>query len=123
MRKDCGPPSSRFLPNLWDQRYGNMVYHMPKLKATFTLDEQTVARLGRTAKQLSMPKSQVVREAIGEYSARIGRLGEEERLRLLRTFDEVVPAIPERAAPEVEREIREVREARRTGGRWGSDKA
>ena len=95
---------------------------MPKLKVTFTLDEQTVARLGRTAKQLSMPKSQVVREAIGEYSARIGRLGEEERLRLLRTFDEVVPAIPERPAAEVDREIEQVREARRTGGRWGRDK-
>jgi len=96
---------------------------MPSVKVTFTLDERTVARLRRAAEQLSMPKSQVVREAIGEYSARIGRLGEEERLRLLLTFDEVVPAIPERPAAEVEREIREVREARRTRGRWGSDKA
>jgi len=94
-----------------------MVYHMTSIKVTFTLDERTVARLGRTAKQLSMPKSQVVREAIGEYSARIGRLGEDERLRLLRTFDEVVPAIPERPAADVEREIREVRKARRAGGR------
>ncbi len=73
---------------------------------------------------MSMPKSQVVREAIGEYSARIGRLGEEERLRLLRTFDEVVPAIPERPAAEVEREIREVQKARRAGRRRpGSEEA
>ncbi len=66
---------------------------------------------------MSMPKSQVVREAIGEYSARIGRLGEEERRRLLRTFDEVVPAIPDRPAAEVDREINETRKARRAGGR------
>ena len=101
-----------------------MVYHMPSVKVTFTLDERTVARLRRAAERMSVPKSQVVREAIGEYSARIGRLGEEERLRLLRTFDEVVPAIPERPAAEVEREIREVRKARRAGGRRpGSEEA
>ena len=101
-----------------------MVYHMPSVKVTFTLDERTVARLRRAAERMSMPKSQVVREAIGEYSTRIGRLSEEERLRLLRTFDEVVPAIPERPAAEVEREIREVRKARRAGGRRpGSEEA
>ncbi len=97
---------------------------MTSVKVTFTLDERTVARLRRAAERMSMPKSQIVREAIGEYSARIGRLGEEERLRLLRIFDEVVPAIPERPAAEVEREIREVRKARRAGGRRpGSEEA
>jgi predicted DNA-binding protein len=94
-----------------------MVYNMPSIKVTFTLDESTVGRLGRTAERLGMPKSQVVREAIREYSDRIGRLGEDERLRLLRTFDEMVPAIPARPAEEVEREIEEVRDARRAGDR------
>ncbi len=90
---------------------------MTSIKVTFTLDERTVGRITRTAERLNMPKSQVVREAVGEYSARVGRLGEEERLRLLRTFDEVVPAVPSRPAAEVDREIEEVREARHAGGR------
>lgn len=90
---------------------------MSSVKVTFTLDERTVGRIARTAERLSMPKSQVVREAIGEYSARIGRLSEEERRRLLHTFDEVVPAVPERSAEEADREIEEVREARHAGGR------
>jgi hypothetical protein len=92
---------------------------MPSVKVTFTLDERTVGRLARTAARLGMPKSQVVRESIREYSARIGRLGEEERLRLLRTFDEVVPAVPERPAAEVDHEIEQVRDARHAGGRRG----
>ena len=96
-----------------------MVYHMSSVKVTFTLDERTVHRLARTAARLSKPKSQVVREAIREYSDRVGRLGEEERLRLLRTFDEVVPAVPERPAAEVDQEIERLREARRGGGRRG----
>lgn len=91
---------------------------MPSVKVTFTLDERTVGRLARTAARLGMPKSQVVRESIREYSARLGRLGEEERLGLLRTFDEVVPAVPGRPAAEVDREIEQVREARHAGGRW-----
>ena len=95
---------------------------MASVKVTFTLDENTVARLRRTAEQLGMPKSRVVREAIREYSTRIGRLGEEERLRLLRAFDEIVPKIPERPLEEVEREIRGVRKARRAGGRSSGSK-
>jgi len=84
---------------------------------TFTLDEETAARLRQAAERMSMPKSQVVREAIRDYSERVGRLSEHERLRLLRSFDELVPKIPARPVGEVEREIREVRDARRRGGR------
>ncbi len=84
---------------------------------TFTLDEETAARLRQAAERMSMPKSQVVREAIRDYSERIGRLSERERLRLLRTFDEMVPRIPSRPVRDVEREIRDVRDARRGGGR------
>ncbi len=64
-----------------------------------------------------IPKSQVVREAIGEYSANLGRLSEEERERMLRVLDEALARIPMRPQEEVEREIREVRDARRAGGR------
>lgn len=87
------------------------------IKVTFTLDDQTVARLRRTAERLGKAKSQVVREAIEDYSQRIGRLSEGERLRLLSAFDELLPHIPERPVSEVEKELREIRRARRGGGR------
>ncbi len=100
------------MPYIW-----YYVSTMASTKVTFTLDEKTVARLNRAAQRLHMPKSQVVREAIGEYSARIGRLSDEERVRMLKVFDEAVARIPKRPQEEVEREIREVRDARRAGGR------
>ncbi len=90
---------------------------MSSKKVTFTLDETTVARLARMAARLGMPKSQVVREAIGEYSARIGRLSDEERLRMLKVLDEAVDRSPRRPQKEVEEEIRAIRESRRGGGR------
>lgn len=90
---------------------------MAATKVTFTLDQPTVARLAEAAARLAMPKSQVVREAILEYYDRIGRLSERERLSLLRTFDDVVPRIPAREAGEVERELKALRRARRSGGR------
>jgi predicted transcriptional regulator len=90
---------------------------MASTKVTFTLDEKTIGRLNRAAGFLRIPKSQVVREAIGEYSANLGRLSEEERERMLRVLDEALARIPMRPQEEVEREIREVRDARRAGGR------
>jgi hypothetical protein len=86
-------------------------------KATFTLDEDTVNRLRVAADRLGKPKSQVVREAIQDYSRRGGRLSEGERLRLLKVFDELVPGIRERPLAEVEKELDLVRRARRGGGR------
>lgn len=90
---------------------------MAKRKVTFTLDAATLSRLRRTAERLSKPQSEVVREAIRDYSERIGRLSEAERLALLERFDELVPRIPSRPLREVDEEIRNIREARRTGGR------
>ena len=87
------------------------------VKMTFTLDEATAARLNQAAERLSRPKSQVVREAVGEYSANLGRLSEEERDRMLKVLDDYVAAGPTRPREEVERELREIREARRGGGR------
>lgn len=86
------------------------------VKLTFSLDETTVEQLRRAADRLGKPQSQVVREAIHDYAARIGKLSEEERVRLLKIFDTVVPAIPRRPLREVEREIAEVRQARRQAG-------
>ncbi|HXV60984.1 MAG TPA: ribbon-helix-helix protein, CopG family [Vicinamibacteria bacterium] len=90
---------------------------MATRKVTFTLDIETVARLRRASERLSKPQSAVVREAIRDYSDRIGRLSEAERLALLERFDELVPRIPRRPLREVEKELDELREARRTGGR------
>ena len=90
---------------------------MSMVKVTFTLDEQTVRSLRGTAARLKRPQSQVVREAVMDYAARAGRLSESERLRLLKAFDQVVPAIPPRSARQVDEELREIRTARRRGGR------
>lgn len=90
---------------------------MATTKVTFTLDQGTLTRLQEAAARLARPKSQVVREAILEFYERIGRLSERERLRLLRTFDEVVPRIPTRAVRKVEQELKDLRRARRAGGR------
>jgi hypothetical protein len=90
---------------------------MASAKVTFTLDPATIARLQDAATRLSLPKSEVVREAIQEFHDRIGHLSERERLRLLRTFDEVVPRIPARSLRNVENELSALRRARRAGGR------
>ena len=90
---------------------------MATVKVTFTFDRETIARLEDAADRLALPKSEVVREAILEFHDRIGKLSERERLRLLRTFDEVIPAVPSRDVREVERELRSIRQARRSGGR------
>jgi predicted transcriptional regulator len=87
------------------------------VKATFTLDDETVAVLRKVAERESRPQSQVVREAIREYGARAGRLGEDERRRMLRSIDAFLTQPPTRTAAAVDRELRAVRTARRTGGR------
>jgi len=90
---------------------------MASTKMTFTLDQQTVTRLQEAAERLALPKSEVVREAIHEFFDRMGRLSDRERLKMLRTFDAVVSRIPDRGVRGVERELREIRQARKTGGR------
>jgi hypothetical protein len=90
---------------------------MATTKVTFTLDDATVTRIQEAAERLSLPKSGVVREAVHEFFDRIGRLSDRERLKMLRTFDEVIPRIPSRDVREVESELRAIRRARRSGGR------
>ncbi len=86
-------------------------------KATFTLDPAAQKSLQDAAERLSMSKSEVVREAILEFHARIGQLGERERIAMLRAFDELVPQIPLRSSESADQELAEVREARKAGGR------
>ncbi len=84
---------------------------------TFTLDDETVEALRKTADRLAKPQSAIVREAIREYGARAGRLGEDERRRMLKTIDALLAQPPTRTAAAVERELRDVRAARRHGRR------
>jgi hypothetical protein len=81
------------------------------------LDDQTVARLRRTAARLAEPQSKVVRDAIRDYADRVGRLSEHERLRLLSAIDAIAKRKPTRPGAEVDRELRGIRAARRAGGR------
>ena len=87
------------------------------VKMTFTLDDETVAALRQASERLAKPQSVIVREAIREYGARAGRLSEEERRRMLRSIDAVLTQPPTRTVAAVERELRELRAARRQGGR------
>jgi len=87
------------------------------VKITVTLDEDTVTRLRRTAARLDRPQSHVVRDAIREYSERVGRLSDEERRRMLEVIDRLLPAVPRRPLSEVKAELAAIRAARRQGGR------
>jgi len=86
-------------------------------KVTFTLDDQTIRRLNNAAERLKKPKSEVVREAIADYHERVGKLSEAERLRMLKILEEMQSRPPTRPQAEVDREIAEIRAARRGGGR------
>ena len=90
---------------------------MATVKVTFTLDAETVNRLERAAERLSKPKSQVIREAVEEYYQWIGRLSESEKARMLRVMDQMLARVPLRSRRDTERELKEIRRARRGGGR------
>jgi metal-responsive CopG/Arc/MetJ family transcriptional regulator len=86
------------------------------VKVTFTLDDETVTRLRRTAARLGKPRSFVVREAIKDYEARSDKLSDEERARKLAILDRIMSQPPTRSRAAVDAELREIRAARR---RWG----
>jgi predicted DNA-binding protein len=90
------------------------------VKVTFTLDDATVARLNETARRLSKPKSEVVREAIGEYYTKSDRLSEAERQRMLKVLREYALLPTVGTAADRERELREIQESRRRGWRPGA---
>lgn len=90
---------------------------MSMVKVTFTLDDRTVSRLRQTAVRANKPQSQVVREAVNDYADRVGRLSEAERIRMLAALDTIVRRKPTRTPADVDRELRAIRTARRSGGR------
>lgn len=87
---------------------------MPKL--TFSLDEETVAVLRKTAERTRKPQSLVVREAIAHYASREDVLPDAERQRLLAIVRRIRtrPAAG-KAAAAVDRELKDLRRARRAG--------
>jgi predicted transcriptional regulator len=88
-------------------------------KATFSLDDATIQRLGSVSERLRIPKSQVIREAVERLHDSIGRLSERERLRQLAVIRGFAATPPTRSQKKVDEEIAEIRRARRSGGRGG----
>jgi hypothetical protein len=87
------------------------------VRVTFSLSEDTVAEIRRTAARLRKPQSHVVRDAVAEYAARSDRLSDDERRHALAVLERLRAAGPTRAATDVDRELRTLRAARRAGGR------
>src|SRR5258708_25678403 len=90
---------------------------MEMTKVTFTLDRETVQKIEQTARHLALPKSQIVSRAVRDFYQRHAPLTEEERRERLRVFDELIAKIPRRPQKDVDRELREIRASRRSGGR------
>jgi hypothetical protein len=86
------------------------------VKVTFTLDDETVARLRRSAERLQRPQSAVVRDAIADYADRVGRLSERERAHLLGVLDAFTSRPPTRPVAAVRAELSEIRASRRAAG-------
>jgi Arc/MetJ-type ribon-helix-helix transcriptional regulator len=90
-------------------------------KVTFSLDAETVRTLRALAERRRKAQSQVVREAIAEYAARDEKLTEADRSRKLQLLERLASLPPTRERAEVDRELRTVRQARRSGWRRPSD--
>jgi hypothetical protein len=91
---------------------------MPKL--TFSLDDETVQALRRTARRARKPQSLIVREAVAQYAAREDRLSDEDRERLLGVIRRIRQRPATRSGAGVDREFRQIRQSRRTGWSRGS---
>ncbi len=85
-------------------------------KLTFSLDDDTVEKLRKTATRLRKPQSLVVREAIARYAAQEDRLSDEERDRILKILDGMKTLPPSGPHRDAEREIAEIRRERRASG-------
>ena len=86
-------------------------------KMTFRLDTLTAARINALSRDLGKTRSAIVREAVSVYARTKGKVTEEERIERVRLFRELVAKIPPRPRDEVDAELRELRLARRGGGR------
>jgi Arc/MetJ-type ribon-helix-helix transcriptional regulator len=87
------------------------------VRVTFSLSDETVAEIRRTAARLRKPQSHVIRDAVADYAARSDRLSEPERRQALATLERLRATKSNRSAAEVDEELRSIRAARRAGGR------
>ncbi len=86
------------------------------VKMTFTLDDQTVLKLRRTAARHNKPQSWVVREAVADYAAKSDMLTPEEKARMLEVLERLRQSPIEGTSADVDREIAEIRASRRAAG-------
>ena len=87
------------------------------VRATFSLDEATVAEIKRTAERLRKPQSHIIRDAVADYAARTDRLSERERRQVLGILENLKKQKATRTAAAVDAELNALRDARRKGGR------
>ena len=85
------------------------------VKLTFSLDDETVQALRKAAERTRKPQSLIVREAIAQYAAREEMLSDAERQRLLGVLHQIKTRRSTRSSVDVDRELEELRRARRTG--------
>ena len=90
-------------------------------KVTFTLDAETVEAIRTIAARRRRPRSHVVREAVAAYARTELTLDARERERRIRVLDELAARPRSRPQKEVDRELAEIRRARRAGWRRPSD--
>ena len=83
---------------------------------TFTLDDDTVAKLRRAAARFDKPQSWVVREAVADYAAKSDMLTPEEKARMLEALERFKRTPVTGTSADVEREIGEIRASRRASG-------
>jgi len=83
------------------------------VKMTFTLDDDTVAKLKRAAARFDKPRSWVVREAVADYAAKSDMLTPEEKARMLEALERFKRTPVTGTSADVDREIAEIRASRR----------
>jgi hypothetical protein len=96
---------------------------MATTKVTFTLDDETVARIEQSAARLAIPKSQVVRQAMRGFQIPPAPLTDAERKHRVRVFNELLAKIPMRPQADVDRELEEIRASRDAWGKRLDERA
>lgn len=87
------------------------------VKMTFSLDDDTVARLRKVAQRQQKPQSWVVREAVADYAAKADMLAPAEQERMLQALERLRLAPVEKTSAEVDEELADLRRSRRSSGR------
>jgi len=84
---------------------------------TLTLEDETIQQIERLATLLHKSTGDIVKDAMQHLQPIPRPLTEEERQRRLKVLEEMRKRPPTRPQEEVEQEIKEIRAARRSGGR------